>query len=193
MSQQPLPFSPRDPRGAATGARRFPRASVIATGVIVALIGAGLIIWPFFAASWILVVLFGAALIANGVALLVRGRGSATAAVGGAILIIAGVIAMAFTGATARALVSFAGFGLIAFGALWIMVGARFARARPGIAIVPGAVLLAAGILALVWPAAALAVAAVVAGVVLLLIGGSIVWGASRRRGPEASATTIII
>lgn len=198
MSQYPMPFpSPRDAGASGEPGRRFPKATVIAIGVVVALIGVGLVVWPFFSASWILVVFFGTALIANGIAVLVRGRGSITAGIGGALLIVAGLIAMAFTGATARALVSFAGFGLITIGALWLAVGTRFARVRPGVAIVPGAVLVVAGVLALVWPGVALAIAAVVGGIVLVLIGIAIAWGATRARpgvGPDdASRTTIIM
>lgn len=190
MSQHPIPFSsPSGSSGPAGATRRFPKRSVITFGVVVGLIGLALIIWPFFSASWILVVLFGSALIANGAVLIARGRGS----LGGILLIVAGVVAMAFTGATARALVSFAAFGLIAIGALWLFAGARFARSKPSIGIVPGAVLLVGGILARIWPGVALSIAAIVGGIVILAIATFIVWGATRARRVDASAATIVI
>lgn len=189
MSQPHMPVPMRGGSGGAGGAQRaFPKGTVIAIGAIVGVIGVGLVVWPFFSASWILVVLFASALIANGAVLLARGR-----SIGGILLVVAGVIALAFTGATARALVSFAGFGLIAFGALWFAVGLRFARHRPSIGIVPGAVLLAGGILALLWPGVALSIAAVVAGLVLIAVGAAIIWGATRPRRVDPGATTIII
>lgn len=187
MSQPPIP-RPMQGGSNTPGGQAFPRATVVAIGVIVALIGLGLVVWPFFAASWILVVLFGAALIANGVMLLARGG-----SIGGILLIVAGVIAMAFTGITARALVSFAGFGLIAFGALWLAIGMKFGRSRPSIGIVPGAVLLAGGILALVWPGIALSIAAVVAGLVLTAVGVGIIWGAAKPRRVDPGSATIIV
>ncbi|GAA2187734.1 hypothetical protein GCM10009786_13910 [Leucobacter alluvii] len=153
-----------------------------------ALIGLGLVVWPFFSASWILVVLFGSALIANGTVLLARGG-----TIGGILLIVAGVVAMAFTGATARALVSFAGFGMIAFGALWLAVGMKFARSRPSIGIVPGAVLVVGGVLALIWPGVALSIAAVVGGIVLTAVGVAVIWGASKPRRVDPGSATIII
>ncbi|WP_336659493.1 HdeD family acid-resistance protein [Leucobacter sp. USHLN153] len=201
MSQQPIPFGPNDPRasgpGPVPGAARTAslKTTAITIGVIVALLGLGLVVWPFFAASWILVLLFGTALIANGIALLVGGRSSALAVFGGVLLIVAGLISFAFTGATARVLVSFAGFGLIGIGALWIAIGARWARLRPGIAIAPGVVLVLGGILAIVWPGIALVLAAIVAGAVLLAIGVAIIVGATRARvrPEEPGQTTIII
>ncbi|WP_336661947.1 DUF308 domain-containing protein [Leucobacter sp. USHLN154] len=189
MSQPHMPV----PMGAGSSGpgsarRASPKGTVIAIGAIVALIGLGLVVWPFFSASWILVVLFGSALIANGAVLLARGG-----TIGGILLIVAGVVAMAFTGATARALVSFAGFGMIAFGALWLAVGMKFARSRPSIGIVPGAVLVVGGVLALIWPGVALSIAAVVGGIVLTAVGVAVIWGASKPRRVDPGSATIII
>ncbi|MEJ6489917.1 DUF308 domain-containing protein [Leucobacter sp. USCH14] len=189
MSQSHMPIPMRGGSNEPGGASRaFPKGTVIAIGAIVALIGLGLVVWPFFSASWILVVLFASALIANGAVLLARGR-----SIGGILLVVAGVIALAFTGATARALVSFAGFGMIAFGALWLAIGMKFARSRPSIGIVPGVVLLAGGVLALLWPGVALSIAAVVGGLVLTAVGVAIIWGAARRRRVDPGSTTIIL
>lgn len=189
MSQPHMPVPMRGDSGAPNGvSRAFPKGTVILVGVIVTLIGLGLVVWPFFSASWILVVLFGSALIANGAVLLARGG-----TIGGILLIVAGAIAMAFTGATARALVSFAGFGMIAFGALWLVIGMKFARIRPSIGIVPGAVLVAGGILALIWPGVALSIAAVVGGLVLASIGIAVIWGASKPRRVDPGSATIIV
>lgn len=161
--------------------RKFPSWIVHAVGVVVILVGIGLLLWPFTAASWILAALFGAALAANGLALLVGTKPSGGSAVAGLMLIAAGVLAVVFVEFTVAALVAFVAVGLIAVGALWVALGSRFAANRP-LLILPGVIALAGGIAALIWPSAALTLAALAAGIITILLGVFIVWGATRLR-----------
>lgn len=184
MSQQPVVYT--------SGRRRFPWWTLFVTGALVAAVGLGFLVWPFFAASWLLVVLFGSALVANGLALLTRAAGSPGALVGGLVLVAAGVLSIVFSDFTVSAIVAFVGVGLVLFGVLWIAVGARFAGRSPML-LVPGVLVLAGGVVALAWPGLALAVVAVIGGVCLLLLGALIMWTANRLRRVDASATTIVV
>lgn len=184
MSQYPIVTS--------TGQRRFPWWTLLITGVLVAAVGVGFLIWPFFAASWMLVVLFGSALIANGLAVLTRSAGSSAALIGGLVLIAAGVLAIVFSDLTVGAIVAFVGVALVVFGVLWIAISARFAGRSPVI-LVPGVLILVGGIVALAWPGLALAVIAVIGGICLVLLGALIIWTANRLRRVDVSATTIVM
>lgn len=160
------------------GSRRAPRWALLIVGVLVALLGSALLAWPFFAASRILALLVGGALVANGIAALVgvrvRGLGVPTAV----ILIVAGVIAMVFPEFTVRVLVGFVGVLMIGVGIIWLLVALRLQPAAGPLFVVLPAILLALGIAGLVWPTFALTLAALAAGLVTLLIGVSLVWGA---------------
>ncbi|WP_449282876.1 DUF308 domain-containing protein [Leucobacter sp.] len=183
MSQQPVPYR-------VTTTRRFPWWTPLIAGVLIALVGVGFLIWPFFAGGWALAILFGSALIANGLALLARG--SSAAVIGGLLLLAAGVLAIVFSEFTVAVLVSSVGAGLIVLGAIWIAVAARLAGRR-ALAILPGALMLLGGVTALVLPALALSIVAVVGGLCLILIGVLIVSAATRLRHVNASTTTIVM
>lgn len=183
MSQQPVPYR-------VTTTRRFPWWTLLVAGVLIGLVGVGFLVWPFFAGSWALAILFGSALIANGVALLTRG--SSAAVIGGLLLLAAGILAIVFSELTVAVLVSSVGAGLIVLGAIWIVVAARM-PGRRAVAILPGAVMLLGGITALVLPALALSIVAVVGGLCMILIGALIVSAAARLRNASASATTIVM
>lgn len=150
---------------------------LISVGAIVIAAGVGLLIWPFIAASWILVLLFGSALIANGLAAVVRLRASGAATIGGMVLMIAGVLAIVFSEFTAQALVTFVGVGLIAVGAFGVILVTRLSQGGFPITILPAVLAVAAGAFALIWPDIALAIVAVFAGLVTVGIGASMVWG----------------
>ncbi len=184
MSQQPVVYT--------TEKRRFPWWTLLVTGVLVAAVGVGFLVWPFFAATWMLVVLFGSALIANGLAVLTRSAASPAALIGGIVLIAAGVLAIVFSDLTVGAIVAFVGVGLVVFGVLWIAIGARFAGRGPAI-LVPGVLILVGGVVALAWPGLALAVVAAIGGVCLVLLGALIIWTANRLRRLDVSATTIVM
>ncbi|GAB2547440.1 DUF308 domain-containing protein [Leucobacter ruminantium] len=156
--------------------RRFPWWIPLAVGVLVLFAGCGLLLWPFFAASWLLAVLFGSALIANGLALLVRQRSNGATVAAGIVLIAGGVLAMVFSGLTADVIVTLFGTAVILIGALWLTVGVR---AGGGAAVlVPAIIVILTGVVALVWPGVALAFVAVLGGLVMLLLGSSLVWTA---------------
>lgn len=183
MSQQPVPYR-------VTTTRRFPWWTLLIAGVLIALVGVAFLVWPFFAGSWVLAILFGSALIANGLALLARG--SSAAVIGGLLLLAAGVLAIVFSEFTVAVLVSSVGAGLIVIGAIWIAVAARMPGRRV-LAILPGALMLLGGVVALVLPALALSIVAVVGGLCLMLIGALIISAATRLRRVNASTTTIVM
>ena len=184
--------------------RRSPRWIVTAVGVLVMAAGIGLLVWPFIAAGWILAILFGSALIANGLALMVRSRSRGFGVAGGALLLIAGLVAIAFPQFTANALVTFVGVGFIATGAIWILIGSRLGGAGAPVALAPGVLLVVGGAIALIWPSIALGIVAVLGGLCMLLIGAALIAG-SRSLGragrggrredgsSDASNATIII
>ncbi|PRI12198.1 DUF308 domain-containing protein [Leucobacter massiliensis] len=183
MSQEPVPY-----RVTQTG--RFPWWTLATTGVLVGLVGLAFLVWPLFAGSWAVAILFGSALIVNGLALITRG-GSAPM-LGGVLLLLAGVLAIAFAELTVAALVSFVGAGLIVLGVIWIAIAARISRRR-ALGIVPGAVMLLGGVVALVFPGLALSIVSVVGGLCMLLLGVLIVSAAWRLRGARGTTTTIIV
>lgn len=160
-----------DEGGAPT--RRFPWWIPLSVGVVVLLAGCGLLLWPFFTASWLLAVLIGAALIANGLALLVRRRSSPATVVAGVALIAAGVLAMVFSGFTADVIVTLFGSAVMLVGALWLAVGLRAGGGTAMLA--PAILIMLAGLVALIWPGVALAFVAVIGGLVMLLLGASLV------------------
>lgn len=163
----------------------FPWWIPCAVGGLVVAAGLGLLIWPFIAASWLLVVLFGSALIANGLAMLVRARGSAAAMVGGALLVVAGALSIVFSDFTVSALVTFAGVALIVIGAFWLILSASFG-ARSWQLMLPSVLTILAGVVALAWPGVALVFVAVVSGLLTLLIGSLLIWSSLALRGMSA-------
>lgn len=153
--------------------RRFPWWIPMIVGIIVMLAALGLLLWPFVAASWVLVVLFGSALIANGLALLVRRRGTGASTAAGVVLIAVGVLSMVFSDFTVNALVVFVGVSVLLIGALWLALGVRAGGAGGA---VPGVLIMLAGIVALIWPEVTLVFVAVIGGFIMLLFGGFMVW-----------------
>lgn len=163
------------------------------SGALIAATGLALIVWPFLAASWLLAVFFGTALIASGLAVLVRGGGRGPAIVGGLMLAAVGLFALLFPTLTSGAFIAFGAFLFITIGVLWLIIASRVGARITG--LVPGIVLLVGGILALIWPDVALAVVATIAGLVFTLIGVSTVWMAIRLGRPprDDAAETIIL
>ncbi|CAG7611198.1 DUF308 domain-containing protein [Leucobacter soli] len=170
---------------------RSPWWLLVAVGALVSAAGAALLVWPFIAATWLLSILFGTVLIANGLAILVRGRGP-LAAVGGVVLLLAGVLAILFAEFTAGAIVTFFAVALLALGAAWLILGLGLAQRGSALVVAPALLLMLAGIFGLVWPSVALALIAVVAGLCTLALGASMIWGALALRravkGPFGSA-----
>lgn len=160
--------------------RRYPWWILLIAGLIVCGVGVALISWPA-APVWLLVILFGAGLIANGIALLTRGSPSAGSVLLGILLILVGVLSILFIGFTADVFVTFVGVVLVTLGAVWIIAGSRFAGGA-GIIVAPAVVLLITGIVTLVWPDAVLTVIAIVSGVLMLLLGIALIIGAFRVR-----------
>lgn len=188
---------PESAPGASNGpsgstSKRFPWWSLLAVGVIVALIGLGLVIWPFFAASRILAFLVGAAFMANGLAALVGTRARGVGVPAAIFLLVIGLIAVLLPDVTVRVLVSFVAMLLLGAGIIWLLFALRLRGAirtatgdsrSPGpLSIIAPSVLIALGAAAIIWPDVALSVAAVAAGGVTLLIGGSLIWGSLKLR-----------
>lgn len=169
--------------------RRFPWWIPLLVGVLVMAVGLGLLIWPFVAASWLLAILLGAALIGGGLAGLVRQRPTPASIVGGVVLLAAGVLAILFQEFTASALVTFAGVALILLGVLGLVIGLRLGGGS-GVVVLPAVLLIAAGIAALVWPSVALVLAAVGAGLCALLVGAAVFSGALALRRMRITTTT---
>lgn len=157
--------------------RRFPWWIPLTIGVLIVLVGVGLLIWPFFAASWLLAVLFGSLLIANGIALLVGTGGAGV--VGGLVLVLLGVLAVAFPEVTVSAFLAFFGVVLIGLGVLGLLIAVRFGP----FAMLPAILAILGGVAALVWPEFALTFAAVACGVIAVLLGGWVISLSIRLRG----------
>lgn len=156
--------------------RRFPWWIPMIVGIIVMLAALGLLLWPFVAASWVLVVLFGAALMANGLALLVRQRSSGATVGAGVVLLVAGLLAIVFSEFTVGVLVTFVGVSVILVGALWLTIGVRAGAGFAG--LLPAILIMLAGLVALVWPEVALMFVAVIGGLIMLVLGSTMIWTA---------------
>ncbi|WP_042544117.1 DUF308 domain-containing protein [Leucobacter komagatae] len=181
MSWELIPGGQEPGRGPA---RRFPWGVPLALGVVTALLGLTLLIWPFFAGSRILAFLIGAALIGNGLAAIVgsRGRGFSTPAA--VLFIVLGVVAIAFPELTVSLLVGFVAATMLFIGVLWLAIAVRMRQGIHWIFVALPAVLIVLGVAALLWPSLALILAAFAAGLLTTLIGGSLIWAAvSLRRG----------
>jgi hypothetical protein len=178
------------PQGEQASTRRFPWWIPLIVGVLVAAAGIGLLIWPFVAASWLLVILFGSALVAGGLAALLRQRSGGASAVGGIVLIAVGILAIVFREFTAGALVTFVAVSLIVVGGFWLAISLRFAGGGSALVALPAILLIGAGIGALIWPSAALVIAALVAGICALGIGIAIIGGALSLRRLSVGTTT---
>lgn len=177
--------SSRGGAGASGSGSRSPRWLLLLVGVLVALLGASLLAWPFFAASRILAFLVGGALIANGIAALVGIRARGIGGPAAVLLIVAGAVAILFPAFTVSVLVGFVGMLMIGVGVIWLLIAIRLRPAVGSLSVVLPAILIALGLAGLIWPAFALTLAALAAGLVTLLIGVSLVWGvlALRHRG----------
>lgn len=164
-----------------TTTRRFPWWVPLSVGVLVIAAGVGLLVWPFVAASWLLAMFFGAALIANGLALMVRSKATGASFTGGIVLLLVGLFAIVFSDFTVNALVMFVGVTLIAVGSFWLVIALALSRGGLGAAL-PGIVMVLGGVATIAWPQVALSFVAVIAGLVMLAVGAVIIWGAYRMR-----------
>lgn len=173
--------------------RKFSWWIPLLIGVVVVIAGLGLVLWPFNAATSVLVLLFGAALIANGFGLIVRARAAGVSKGAGILLILLGVFAMVFAEFTVNALVTFVGVTLIFVGVIWLLVSAKLVRGRNIGLFLPPALLLVGGIVALVWPVFAIKVVAVVCGLLTIAMGASMIWTAQRLRRMPSGPTTLIV
>jgi len=154
----------------------------VAFGALLAVIGVAFWIWPFFAASWLFAILIGASLIAAGGASLSRRRSGGASPLGGLTLIALGGLAVVFSDFTVRMLVAFLGTVLIGIGVLWILISLALRRGGAGLGMLPGLLLLAAGVFAILWPSAALVIAAIAIGLILIGIGVTLIAGGARLR-----------
>src|SRR5690606_19408695 len=94
----------------------------------------------------------------------------------GILLLIIGLLAIAFPNFTVVVLVSFVALVMLSIGVLWLLIAIPMRNSVGPMFIIPPALLVVLGIAAFIWPEVALVLAAVAAGVVTLLIGGSLVW-----------------
>ena len=169
--------------------RAFPWWIPFSIGALLALVGLAFLVWPFFAATWAFAVLIGAAFVASGLGVLLRQRPGGSSAVGGILMFAIGLLAIIFSDFTVSVLITFVGMTLIAAGVLWLVIALGLSRGGFNPATLPAVLMLAAGIVAIVWPSAALLAAAVAFGLVLLGVGGLIAWGALRARGVVGGAS----
>lgn len=178
MSWELVPESQglNDPGAGNARQLRSPRWVLTLVGVLISALGLALLIWPFFAASRILAILIGAALIGNGIAALVGLRARGVAAPAGILLLIIGLLAIAFPNFTVVVLVSFVALVMLSIGVLWLLIAIPMRNSVGPMFIIPPALLVVLGIAAFIWPEVALVLAAVAAGIVTLFIGGSLVW-----------------
>ncbi|WP_025132901.1 HdeD family acid-resistance protein [Leucobacter sp. PH1c] len=186
MSEQPIRIVTSD-------SRRAPWWILLIVGIVVVLAAIGLIVWPFIAASGMLAIIFGVALTANGLAMLVRSGPGAGSRVLGAVCILAGVLAVVFSEFTGRALVVLVGSALLVIGVSWLVLSARLGAGRSGFVLVPGILAVLGGVFALIWPATALSIVAFCAGLLMLVFGASLIWGALGMRHTRVDRTTIIV
>lgn len=192
----PSPFgedSEQNARGQQPNTRNFAWWIPIFVGVVLILAGAGLVLWPFFAAQWMLVLLFGTALIANGLGMLVRSRGSSAGAIGGILLILTGVLSLVFADFTVTALVTFVGVTLLCIGVGLLLLTAKFVQGTRTSVLFPPIIMIVAGIITLVWPEFSIQVVAVVCGLLTILFGVFIIWASQRFRRGSATHETIIV
>ena len=155
---------------------------LITVGVIVGIAGVGLLVWPWVTAKWLLAVLLGAAITANGLALIVRSgrRSSAGSTVGGLLLIGLGLLVIVFAETAVAILVSFMGVLFAMLGGIWLLTVLMMGGGARPVLWIPPAIILGAGIAASVWPGVALVVVAVIAGFFTLLVGVTLVWSGVR-------------
>lgn len=163
---------------------RSPRWMLTVVGVLVALLGVALLVWPFFAASRILAFLVGAAFIGNGIAALVGSRSRGLGVPAGVLLLVLGFVAILLPDFTVTVLVSFVAIGMLFIGGTWFLFAFRLRKQISALFVALPAIVFCLGLAALIWPSFALTIAALAAGIVTLLIGGSLIWAsfALRRR-----------
>lgn len=135
-------------------------------GIAFVMIGIGMLLWPFGAASWILSLLVGLAFVTSGAGSLLSDQPGSTGL--GILMIVAGVLAITFSAFTAQILVALLGILTIALGVILFLLGASF---RTIGLVVAGVILAALGTVALLWQEVALAVFAVALGLVALALG----------------------
>lgn len=170
------------------GARKRARVIAACSGIALAIAGLALMLWPLVAGSIVIPVIVGASLLCTGVFSLVRFGRHGGGALGSIFLCLIGLFAVIFPGPTATAMLAFAGLFLLLFGALCVCFGAVANGRWRVAALVPGVLLIAGGVIAIVVPNVALVIAGVFGGLCLLSIGSLLVSAALRMRGTEAPA-----
>ena len=147
---------------------------LIVVGLLLVGLGIVLLLNPF-AASWILGVLIGVSLIIGGVAEVISGRESAGPAwhawVGGGLIIIGGIVAAVWPGATIWVLAVIAGFVLVVSGAVTLVAAFAGPAEGRGLRLALGGISLVIGIAVLAWPDATLLVLAILIGLRTLING----------------------
>ncbi len=160
-------------------------------GIAVTVLGALLVANPFAAAST-LAILVGVGLVLAGIMDAVaaaRSGEDAPSALFGALLVIGGIVALAWPGVTLWAVAVIVGICLLAAGAVRIaMAGYAHEHGRPwGWGAFIGAMAMVVGILALAWPSATVFILAVIFGIELIVHGiGQIALALAVRRELQA-------
>jgi uncharacterized membrane protein HdeD (DUF308 family) len=147
---------------------------LIVVGVLLVGLGIVLLANPF-AAIWILGVLIGISLIIGGIAEVASGRQSTGprwhAWVGGGLVIIGGIAAAVWPGATIWVLAVIAGLVLVVSGAVALVAAFAGPAEGRGMRLALGGVSLVIGIVVLAWPDATLLVLAILIGLRTLVNG----------------------
>lgn len=154
----------------------------LSVGVLLIAVGLAFLIWPFFAATWAFAVLVGSGFIVTGLAVLTRQRSRGGSALGGALVIAIGLLTIVFSEFAVGVMITFIGMTLISIGVLWFVIALALSRDGWSLGTLPAMLLLAAGVVAIVWPSVALLIAAGVFGLLLLGAGSMTLWNAVRLR-----------
>ncbi|MET0158662.1 MAG: DUF308 domain-containing protein [Acidimicrobiales bacterium] len=148
--------------------------ALIVLGVVLVGVGILLLANPF-AAIWILGVLIGISLIVGGVIEVASGRQSAGprwhAWLGGGLVIVGGIAAVAWPDATIWVLAVIVGIVLVVSGAVALAAAFAGPSEERGLRLALGGVSLVIGIAVLVWPDATLLVLAILIGLRTLVNG----------------------
>lgn len=173
--------------------RRTPWWLFLISGALLTLAGVGLIAWPFIAASWVLALMFGTALISSGLAAVLHRRAPMPAKVIGIVLMILGSLAIIFNEFTASILVVIVGATFITLSLMWLITGIVLGAGASPLTFIPAILGLAAGLIPMIWPGFALSVIAVLFGIILLFWGIAIVASSFALRKRPNQVRTIVI
>lgn len=154
--------------------------SILITGILVTIAGLALLVWPFIAASWLLAIFLGIALISGGSAALTHTRATALSRFLGLLVIVAGILAIVFNELAASLLVTIVGSVFITVGLFWVVVSLSVGGGV--VSTLPGVLAIIAGLIPMFWPQFALSFIAVFAGLMLLVWGVTLIGAAVRTR-----------